>query len=238
MGDSYLSKRDGEFICGLCGKSNERYGPFKAHFVQAHSDKVEDGDVPWDEDLYTAKTVTMECEECGQEYERHASNADGSRFCSEDCMFEYADRTNAYDTEWKAEVTWDREHRGEDVNRGVHWDTQKELALSRDGRLCQECGFEEDSSRFQWVELEVHHIVPARLFENPDYAHALPNLITLCSRCHGKWESTFRRLEDGESTENPTIRKQIQYTMGQLRRDILGESEQRLRADMRYWETL
>ena len=236
MAGSFLLKQDGEFVCGICGKTNERYGPFKSHFVQAHSDKVEDGEVPWDEDLYSARTVILECEECGQEYERNANNADGSRFCSQDCMFEYSDRTNAYETEWKPEVTWSREHRGEDVNRGVHWNTQKELALSRDDAECQNRGHREYSVIS--YQIEVHHIVPARLFKNPDFAHSLVNLITLCSRCHGGWETEFRLLEDGGEPENPAIRRQIQKTMQQRRNSVLGESEQRLRADLRYWENL
>ena len=202
MGDQFFSKQDDEYTCGVCNRTIRTYGGFKSHFIQAHPDKIVDGEVPWNESPYRAGTVTLECEECGQEYERNASNADSSRFCSEDCMFNYADRTNAYETEWKAEVTWDREHRGEDVNRGVHWNTQKELTLSRDEYICQDCEFENNPSYVHGIELEVHHIIPARLFENPDYAHSLVNLIVLCSRCHGKWEREFRLIEDGDGPEN------------------------------------
>jgi predicted HNH restriction endonuclease len=36
--------------------------------------------------------------------------------------------------------------------------------------------------------LHVHHIIPARQFDDPEPRNAMGNLITLCREDHAKWE--------------------------------------------------
>jgi predicted HNH restriction endonuclease len=36
--------------------------------------------------------------------------------------------------------------------------------------------------------LDVHHITPAREFEDGEKRNAMENLISLCVRCHTEWE--------------------------------------------------
>ena len=61
----------------------------------------------------------------------------------------------------------------------------RDRVRERDG-VCQHCGHDGSDHR-----LEVHHIVPVRLFRESDErditeAHDPDNLVLLCNRCHGK----------------------------------------------------
>lgn len=74
---------------------------------------------------------------------------------------------------------------------GQNWDEQRRRALSRDRYRCQYCGLTTgeagDSPKDQ---LQVHHIVPIRRFDEPELGNHLLNLITLCPECHRIWESS------------------------------------------------
>lgn len=78
---------------------------------------------------------------------------------------------------------------------GPNWQTQRRLALDRDGSRCRTCGASGEV-------LHVHHIRPFREYgyvrsENENYrlANQLENLITLCPSCH-------RRAEAGQQTRS------------------------------------
>ncbi|MFC7076132.1 homing endonuclease associated repeat-containing protein [Haloarcula halophila] len=74
---------------------------------------------------------------------------------------------------------------------GENWDEQRRRALYRDGHQCQHCGvtIEEIGDR-PVDQLQVHHIVPIRQFDEPELGNHLLNLITLCPECHRTWESS------------------------------------------------
>jgi hypothetical protein len=65
------------------------------------------------------------------------------------------------------------------------WDTAREEALERDGYECQDCGLTDEEHReLQARGIHVHHIIRYRTFDDPESAHGLWNLLTLCWRCH------------------------------------------------------
>jgi 5-methylcytosine-specific restriction endonuclease McrA len=57
-------------------------------------------------------------------------------------------------------------------------------------RKCQGCGLgEAEYQRETGNKLSVHHIIPARRFDDPEKRNAERNLIPLCQSCHiSKWE--------------------------------------------------
>lgn len=71
----------------------------------------------------------------------------------------------------------------ESVDYGDNWFHQRIAARERDGNTCQICGKEADDRN-----LDVHHITPVRKYDSPEDANELDNLITLCRKCHFRWE--------------------------------------------------
>lgn len=83
---------------------------------------------------------------------------------------------------------------------GPGWDRARRRVRERDG-VCQHCGGD-GSDR----QLDVHHIVPFRLFDQADdvpksRAHDLGNLVLLCRPCHQKAEHDD--IEFDSSVEPP-----------------------------------
>ena len=69
----------------------------------------------------------------------------------------------------------------------AEWKPQREAALHRADGRCEAC----DST----TDLEVHHIIKRRVFDDEKTAHALENLCVLCRSCHGRLENkTMREL--------------------------------------------
>jgi len=70
-----------------------------------------------------------------------------------------------------------------------NWDKIREKVVERDGYECQICGCNNERHQKEYDHsLEVHHIQPARTFDDQEEAHDLSNLMTLCRVCHMKWE--------------------------------------------------
>ena len=69
--------------------------------------------------------------------------------------------------------------------RGPNWKKQRQRALERDGRKCQECGVSEDDWKAEHgYGLDVDHIVPYHNFLDWKKANTLSNLVSLCRSCH------------------------------------------------------
>jgi len=92
---------------------------------------------------------------------------------------------------------------------GPNWQTQRKLALERDGHRCRTCGAGGDETL-----LHIHHIRPFREYgyipgenENYKFANQLDNLVTLCPSCH-------RRAEAGQQTRSALAG--LGYALGNL----------------------
>lgn len=79
---------------------------------------------------------------------------------------------------------------GERFDYGDGWDDAKRRQVRiRDQARCQDCGMTEaEHVVIHNTSLHVHHITPARDFDDAKPRNALSNLITLCVRCHNSWE--------------------------------------------------
>lgn len=84
-----------------------------------------------------------------------------------------------------------RWHGGSDHYRGPNWQEQRRKARKRDDYTCQNCGVTEIELG---KELDVHHVVPYRLFDNYEKANVLSNLISYCNSCHIRIEHETETL--------------------------------------------
>jgi len=113
--------------------------------------------------------VDTECEQCGEmftvltQYDRYPC-----RFCSHDCL-----------CDWMSDEMYEGE-RPPNVYNG-DWLSVRNAALERDTHECQICGKPKEDIGH---EPDVHHIEPIRTFDDPQDAHEITNVITLCRRCH------------------------------------------------------
>ena len=67
----------------------------------------------------------------------------------------------------------------------VSWDAQRQEALRRANNSCEICG--------ETSDLDVHHVVKRRFFDEEDRSHALSNLCVICRGCHAKYENSGGR---------------------------------------------
>lgn len=116
------------------------------------------------------RRVTVVCKGCGEEYERWESH--DTEYCSMSCWGEDVRTTD----DWRQWYT------------GI-WYRQRRRALRRDDHRCVVCGIsDEEHSRRFGKGLDVHHFVPVRRFIecdcDPEEAHALRNLVSVCRTHH------------------------------------------------------
>lgn len=73
---------------------------------------------------------------------------------------------------------------------GAGWtDEKKEKVRAMYDRACQGCGLSESESLESFgTKLDVHHIIPAGHFDDPERRNSVENLVPLCRSCHRKWE--------------------------------------------------
>lgn len=110
--------------------------------------------------------VVLNCQRCGDEYTRHPSQAEGSKFCSNKCRH---GRSTAVPPSER--VSYD----------DPMWRENRAKALERDNHTCQICGATSEGE-----ELVVHHLRPVM----QGGTHDLVNLDTLCRSCHSSVHSS------------------------------------------------
>jgi hypothetical protein len=167
--------------CRRCGDDFEYYPSDKEGVFcpECVADAEEFLGTPSYEGKLTEKVTTL-CEQCGDEVtlRRSKRNYGAGRFCSRECLAQWQSEN------WQGEdhPNWNG---GWNEFRVNGWSKARRDALARDNHRCQSCGV---SASELDQEPDVHHIVPVRTFADPDTAHALENLITLCRSCHMKVE--------------------------------------------------
>lgn len=165
--------------CKRCGSSFEFYPSDKCGVYCP--DCVADSD-EFLGDSYTkdAERVEKDCEQCGKPMTMLQSKLDrgNGRFCTRECL-----------GSWLSENVVGEQHHlwkeGETSYTG-EWLDVRANARKRDGHECKVCGMTREQNG---QRLDVHHIRPVRDFEDPQDAHRLDNVVTLCRSCHGKVEN-------------------------------------------------
>lgn len=129
--------------------------------------------------------VEVTCDYCGETFTRTLSNDtwEGT-FCSVECKdAAHSDAMSGTDN-----PNW--QHGESDTHTyGSEWEQTRTDVLDRDGHECVICGLSNEAHKRSYQGgLQIHHIEPIAEFETPVEANRLDNLITLCSRCHGRVE--------------------------------------------------
>lgn len=112
----------------------------------------------------------IKCTECGKEFDDPADGrkrVSGKVFCSVACCNMHRVGPNA--TFWKG---------GHPEYYGSAWRPMRKLVRKRDGKSCRRCG----EATARWPD--VHHVKPVRTFVDPNLAHTMTNMVSLCPRCH------------------------------------------------------
>lgn len=126
---------------------------------------------------YTERAES-ECEYCGEGFKYLPSKSPG-HYCGYSCSSK--DKTGEKAPNWRG---------GGSNEYGPGWnEKKKDMVRSRDNYECQACGMSNADHIGEYdCQLEVHHIIPARKFDNPKRRNAEGNLVTLCKDCHVRWE--------------------------------------------------
>lgn len=124
----------------------------------------------------TLKRVTIQCLQCGTAFQKRPGQVRGRNLCSASCRYLWmrSHMAGQNNPAWRG---------GHTCYRGPNWTHQRRKARLRDGNTCQHCGSQS--------HLIVHHKRPFNLFTDYRKANRLPNLITLCPKCHGIAEDLF-----------------------------------------------
>ncbi|WP_380677465.1 HNH endonuclease [Salinigranum sp. GCM10025319] len=131
-----------------------------------------------------AERVSTRCEHCERELEVRQERIDGNSygvFCSSSCYARWL----------SIHIVAENHHqwKGGTLNYGSGWWETRRNALKRDGYQCRRCGI---AAEELGQNPDVHHVTPVREFENPEEAHSLANVVSLCRSCH-------RIVEEGGS---------------------------------------
>lgn len=185
-----------EYTCDYCGDVNEDYpskvGRYEREFCNKECHRLwQKNERPSEgHNWYNGGPVEVECSNCGKTVERKASIAEQNTFnyCSTDCESEHKSRTLRGENHprWKGGVK---------IWYGPNWREKRAERLEYDDYQCVICGMSNgEHKELHGCNLHVHHIQPARTFLEDghiiDYerANRLENLLTMCYKCHGRYE--------------------------------------------------
>jgi 5-methylcytosine-specific restriction endonuclease McrA len=184
---TYITNQDAALLCAFCGKPFVRKKSRLQHGRGKHCSPS---------CQYAArrakprKAVQRTCLHCGQTFERAPSwlnaHKGAGKYCSRICRDTHRIQKNhpQYLNGSASE------------SRGPNWQAQKRKAKKRDHFTCQHCGLTQEQSLANTeASLQVHHIIPFRLFTSYKLANRLPNLVTLCESCHRTADAAFQRGE-------------------------------------------
>ena len=161
--------------CAVCGDEFEYYPSDKDGVYCQECVAGANGLLP-ENPSEPLERVTVECGGCGCELRVRPTRVERNErgvFCDFDCY-----------GEWLSEnVTGEAHHQweGGKAKYGGRWWTVRRAALARDDNRCQQCG---KTAQELGKRPDVHHLTPVREFEDPQRAHTLDNVITLCRSCH------------------------------------------------------
>lgn len=127
----------------------------------------------------------VECCVCGDTLKRYPARVESEErhFCHDKgCRYDWISENHSGKDHpsWKGGVS--HEYPG-------GWKRIRREVRERDNHKCRACGMTEEEHKEEVGSvLDVHHVVPVRMFDKPEDAHDKENLVTACRSCHMKWE--------------------------------------------------
>lgn len=119
------------------------------------------------------KNVELLCPVCESIFETNEADSDRRKYCSRECSGKVL--TGEDNPNWSG---------GYNDYYGSDWIDMRDKIRKRDENICQSCEFSSSDN-----PIPVHHIIPVRLFDNPNDAHYEENLVQVCRSCHPTIES-------------------------------------------------
>lgn len=174
--------------CAECGRSMEiqrhRHEKYSRFFCSVECESSWKAANQRGENHHQYDRVEVECHVCGGEMEIHPYRVKSTdRFvCSAECWggLQSERFSGSSHPRWKG---------GPVGHYGSEWKSAREARIAKDSGECVVCGLTREKHREKYgQDLEVHHIRPVRTFENPEEAHEIENLRTMCIPCHRTWE--------------------------------------------------
>lgn len=176
------------YRCDYCGDEYEKYasrdGETRYCSMECKNNHISVEYVGENANNWQGGEVEVVCKNCGDGFSVSPSDKDRRTCCSNECKGElYSEIREGEFFPWYDTDKTDR--------YGPSWPKQRQQALERDNYTCQACGLEEKE---HWRGFPVHHIIPRKKFVDNsgefdhEKANELDNLVTLCDRCHNKWE--------------------------------------------------
>lgn len=153
------------YECPTCGTLCLTEQGMRKHHTHQHGERL--------------TKVEFECEWCGEIDTKRWDHIERNKYsyCSERCRWDH------FTERYKGEKS--HQWRGGYEYYGHNWNEQSKKARERDVHLCQSCGVHQDELS---IALDVHHITPLRDCETYEEANRLENLVSLCRKCHKRWE--------------------------------------------------
>jgi hypothetical protein len=176
--------------CKTCGNNFKKYKSTEQNYCSRVC--VDKGKT----DIYYR---TIKCTYCENRFSKRKKliTDDQRHFCSVNCSNQWLSENQT----GKDNSNWSEELRPVN-NYGPNWSLVRKQTRERDNYTCQKCDKnEEEFSK----KLDVHHIIPFRLFDKFEHGNDLRNLITLCKSCHGKVEAvSYEEIDciNSEMVEN------------------------------------
>ena len=161
-------------------------------------------------------TTEVKCYTCDDVFEIRDSRVDDSEkhFCDRDCKSNWDEERFSGSNHPRYGVDVDESVKnkisssltgenhpmwkgGGKLDYGSSWSRKREQRLKKDNHRCQNCGMAREKHVEEYnLDLNVHHIIPLREFENGDEANRISNLVTLCIPCHRKADNNIISLDN------------------------------------------
>jgi 5-methylcytosine-specific restriction endonuclease McrA len=166
--------------------------------------------------------VAWTCIQCGKSHEWAGTRtawASKRLFCDRACRFAHMREHPEMNGRFRG---------GHDKYMGPAWTERATQARERDGYACQDCGAAGSGQK-----LDVHHLIPRRIFAGDwDTANDLDNLITLCARCHSRWEVEI----SAHYRDHPVIVERSSHILRGSANRAAKLTEEHVRAIVEAWQ--